>query len=285
MNRRTFLKRIFYSTISFLGLSGGSYYYAKHIEPGLLSVKNKVIHSKYLPLVFDDFRIVQFSDTHLGFHYDETQLTKLVHTINKLNPNAIVFTGDLVDNPDTYNWTQNLTNILKSLSASHGKYWVYGNHDHGGYGTEIIKDTMNHAEFKLLKNSHEKILKDGKEIVILGTDDLILGTPNLEKALLNTNESDFKILLSHEPDYATTARSYPIDLQLSGHSHGGQVRLPFIGSLYTPNYATLYTSGSYTFETERLKLYVNNGIGTTRLPFRFLCKPEITVFHLKHDEN
>lgn len=282
MNRRTFLKRIFYSTLTFLGLSGGSYYYAKHIEPRLLGINEKTISSDYLPDSFNNFRIVQFSDTHLGFHYDERQLQELVSSINDLNPNVIVFTGDLIDNPDSYNISASLTKTLKSLTASHGKYWVYGNHDHGGYGTEVIKDVMDKANFKLLQNSHDHIYENGQRITILGIDDMILGKPNLEKALLHTIESDFKILLSHEPDYATISKNYPIDLQLSGHSHGGQVRLPFLGSLYTPSYATKYTSGPYHFQNQRLFLYVNNGVGTTRLPFRFLCKPEITIFHLSH---
>lgn len=280
MNRRTFLKKALGSFLALVGLSGGAYYYAREIEPSLLHINENNITSNKIPALFHKFKIVQFSDTHIGFHYTLEQLNELVAEINALEPDLIVFTGDLVDDPFNYHWSNNLTELLNKLNASHGKYWIYGNHDHGGYGTEIVKDVMDQANFNLLINSHSIIEKDNERIVLAGIDDVMLGHPDLNTTLHQVNSDLFTILLAHEPDYADTTANFPVDIQLSGHSHGGQVRFPFIGHLHTPLYAQKYVEGKYTFDNEKLSLYVNRGIGTTRLPYRFLCRPEIHVFTL-----
>ncbi|MEN2467426.1 metallophosphoesterase [Ornithinibacillus sp. FSL M8-0202] len=281
MNRRSFIKKLLAGSLAFFGISGGTYYYARNIEPALLTLHRETIQSKKIPSSFDGFKIIQFSDTHIGFHYTLDQFQELVKKINALEPDLIVFTGDLVDKPDQYNWNPRLTKLLGSLHAPKGKFWIYGNHDHGGYGTEIVKEVMGQADFQLLKNSHHTIEQQVDRILIAGIDDVMLGQPNLSKTLENTNPDLFTILLAHEPDFADKSMEFPVDVQLSGHSHGGQVRLPFVGHLYTPLYAEKYVEGKYTFESSNLDLYVSRGIGTTRLPYRFLCKPEITLFTLK----
>lgn len=285
MNRRSFIKYIVSSFLTVIGLSGGSYVYAREIEPSLVNTHQEQFKSKYLSDAFHNFKIVQFSDTHLGFQYTLNKLRKLAHRINVLKPDIIVFTGDLVDKPDTYEWSQELIDILKTLQAPYGKFWNFGNHDHGGNGTEVLKKVMEKADFQLLQNEHVRIKKNSEYFILAGVDDMSLGKPNIEKALDQTKEDEFKVLLSHAPDFADIARKYPVDIQLSGHSHGGQVRLPFVGHLYTPSYATKYIKGTYQFEHDRLQLYVNCGIGTTRLPLRFLCVPEIYELTLKKYSN
>lgn len=282
MNRRSFLKKALGGFLTTIGLSGGTYYYAREVEPALLQITNESILSPKIPKAFNKFKIIQFSDTHLGFHYTFEQLSKLVKKINQLKPDLIVFTGDLIDDPNIFHQTDEIAKILSDLSAPFGKLWIYGNHDHGGYGTNILKTIMNTAGFTLLQNENVQIVKDHEQITIAGIDDLMLGKPDLYKTLRNTNPDLFTILLAHEPDYADHARKFPIDVQLSGHSHGGQVRLPFIGHLYTPAYATKYIQGKYIFEGEAFVLYVNQGIGTTRLPYRFLCTPELHCYTLQN---
>ena len=279
MNRRTFLKRSLGSLLTLLGLSGGTYFYAREIEPSLLTITEESITSSQIPEAFNQFKIVQFSDTHLGFHYDLEQLESLVSKINNLKPDLILFTGDLVDEPNNYHWSDKLIQLLQQLDAPEGKFWIYGNHDHGGYGTEILYETFEAADFTLLQNSASRIHREDASFVLAGIDDAMLGDPNISQALEERTDSDFTILLSHEPDLADTVKNYPVDIQLSGHSHGGQVRLPFIGDLYTPAYAEKYVQGKYTI-SDKLTLYVNRGIGTTRLPYRFLCRPELHVFTL-----
>lgn len=282
MNRRSFLKRILGSAVALIGVGSGTFYYARDIEPATLQITKEFITSQNIPIPFNDFKIIQFSDTHIGFHYSFSQLKELVKTINNQNPDVIVFTGDLIDEPQTFRSTQQLIEILQQLRAKHGKFWIYGNHDHGGYGTDMIKDIMEGAGFELLINSHAKVELENESITLAGVDDLILGSPDLQLALSNSPQEQFTILLAHEPDYADTAINYHVDVQLSGHSHGGQVRFPFVGHLYTPIYAENYIQGKYELNDGDFMLYVNRGIGTTRLPFRFLCKPELHIFTLQN---
>ncbi|GAB4072255.1 metallophosphoesterase [Barrientosiimonas marina] len=281
MNRRAFLKKLFGSFLAFAGLSGGTYYYARDIEPSLLNVQQETLVSGKLPKTFNGFKIVQFSDTHLGYHYSIDQFAELVDTINHQKPDLILFTGDLVDRPDTYDWGDDLVILLQKLKAAKGKYWIYGNHDHGGYGSDIVKKVMNQGGFTLLKNDSTEIISRNKPIVLAGIDDVMLGKPDLERTLAGTDQTLFTVLMAHEPDYADNTVHFPVDVQLSGHSHGGQVRIPFFGHLYTPLYARKYVDGKHNFENGPLTLYVSRGIGTTRLPYRFLCKPEIQVYTLQ----
>lgn len=279
MNRRTFIKKSFASLLALLGIGGGTYYYAQEIEPSMLKVHQTKLFSKRLPSSFEGFSVLQFSDTHVGFHYSLDQLSELIREINQHSPDMIVFTGDLVDAPNKFNWNGELLSILSKLNAPHGKFWVYGNHDHGGYGTEIVEEIMAKSGFTLLKNDHVLVERSTDTIALAGLDDIMLGQPDLTNALNGAADDLFTMLLVHEPDYADTVKSFPVDVQLSGHSHGGQVRIPFIGHVYTPAYAEKYVDGHYQI-SERLQLFVSRGIGTTRLPYRFLCVPEMTIYRL-----
>src|SRR5690625_4365938 len=280
MTRRYFFKAIIDALLTFIGVLSGSYAYAYYIEPRLLNNQRQKIISRNVPKPFNNFKIVQFSDTHIGFQYSLQQLEELVETINVENPDVIVFTGDLIDEPHNFTNKDELIQILKNLRATTGKYWVFGNHNHGGYGTNMIKEIMEQANFTLLKNDNIVIEKESERLIIAGIDDVMLGKPNIEQALNNVNSDDYTILLAHEPDIADRVATYPVDLQLSGHSHGGQVRLPFVGHLYTPPYAEKYVRGKYVFNDEQMTLFVSTGIGTTRLPLRFLCQPQFYTFTL-----
>ncbi|WP_042356664.1 metallophosphoesterase [Bacillus rubiinfantis] len=284
--RRTFLKRSISSIVTILGLGSGGYIYAHKIEPSQLEIKHVTIKHSLIPKSFDGLRIVQFSDTHLGFQYNLEQFQKLANTINRIKPDLICFTGDLLDNPNNYHQMNRLVPILKSLHAPLGKFCIFGNHDHGGYGSDLYRNIMEAGHFTVLLNQSSPIKHDdGSKIYLLGIDDAMLGKPDLSLTLKNVPKQYFNILLSHAPDLADHCAEYPIYWQISGHSHGGQVKIPFLGALVTPPYAQKYPEGLYKVGlSEQLTLYVNRGIGTTRLPFRFLAKPEITVFTLQSKE-
>ncbi|MFJ7728875.1 metallophosphoesterase [Neobacillus sp. NPDC097160] len=284
--RRTFLKRTFGSFLTVLGLSSGGYLYAHRIEPSLLDIQEQQIKHPLIPKSFEGIKMVQFSDTHLGFQYNLTQFKKLAAKINDLQPDIILFTGDLMDEPNKYTEMNQLVPILETLHAPLGKYCIFGNHDHGGYGSEIYRNIMETTNFNVLLNESIPIkLNDGSSIYLLGIDDAMLGNPDLPLALKKVPNNRFTLLLSHAPDLAESALQYPIHWQLSGHSHGGQVKIPFIGPLVMPPFAQKYPEGLYTIGDENpLTLYVNRGIGTTRLPFRFMAKPELTIFTLRSVE-
>lgn len=281
ITRRKFLKGLAGAFVSLFGMTSGGYVYAHQIEPSLLDIKEIEIHHPLIPKSFNDLKIIQFSDTHLGFQYSLNQLDKLVGKINSLQPDVVLFTGDLMDNPNRYKEFNNISPILKKLKAPQGKFCIYGNHDHGGYGSTLYRNIMRSSDFTLLLNEARPIKhKDGSQIYFIGIDDATLGMPDLYQAMKNTPNNVFKILLSHAPDLADAASNYDIHWQLSGHSHGGQVKIPFIGPLYTPPFARKYTEGYYLIK-EKLNLYVNRGLGTTRLPFRLMATPELTIFTLK----
>ncbi|MEC1524694.1 metallophosphoesterase [Neobacillus niacini] len=286
IKRRTFLKRTFGTFLTVLGLGSGGYFYANRIEPSLLEIKRLEIRHSLIPPSFNGTKIVQFSDTHLGFHYNINQFEKLAKKINQLEPDLIFFTGDLLDEPNKFNEINKVAPILQHLNAKIGKYCIYGNHDHGGYGSEIYRNLMELSSFTVLLNESLLIKqKDGTSISLLGIDDRMLGKPNLETAMKQVPKDSFKLLLSHAPDVADEALNYGIHWQLSGHSHGGQVKIPFVGALVIPPFAQNYPEGLYTIGQDNpLSLYVNRGIGTTRLPFRFLAVPELTVFTLTSSE-
>ncbi|MDQ0155832.1 metallophosphoesterase [Robertmurraya andreesenii] len=286
VSRRSFLKRFMGTILTTLGVSTGGYVYAGKIEPILLKINNhKLVHSN-IPSSFDEFKIVQFSDTHLGFQYTLEQLAKLVEKINSIQPDILFFTGDLLDAPNQYREIDQTISILKKLHAPFGKFAVYGNHDHGGYGTDLYRDIIEKAGFTLLLNESTRIQMNEKEhIYVIGIDDAMLGRPDLQAAISEVPDDAYKILLSHAPDLADYATNFNIQVQLSGHSHGGQIQLPFIGALVKPPFAEKYFEGFYRIgSTNPLTLYVNRGLGTTRLPFRFLSVPELTVFTLKQEK-
>ncbi|WP_088041847.1 metallophosphoesterase [Bacillus sp. EAC] len=258
--------------------------YSRSIEPKLLDMNQIEIKSKSVSKSIAGFKIVQFSDTHLGDNFSLDQLQHLVDKINDQKPDLIVFTGDLIDNSNRYDETNQIHPILKQLHAKYGKYAIYGNHDVGGAGKRVYSNVLASSGFKVLENSNVTIpFKDHHTLSIVGLDDYLLGRPDPQKAFANVQKNSFTLLLAHEPDIAKRLNDFPIDLQLSGHSHGGQVKLPFHKAIYTPPLAIDYTEGLYEIHNslKPMSLYVNRGIGTTRLPIRFFSLPEISVFTLK----
>ncbi|WP_371399544.1 metallophosphoesterase, partial [Bacillus wiedmannii] len=136
--------------------------------------------------------------------------------------------------------------ILSQIRAPLGKYAVFGNHDRGGGGGNVYEQYMKDAGFTVLVNQTQKIIgKKGDYITITGLDDFLLGEPNVQQTLQPLQKKDFNLLLVHEPDVVNQFLSYPIDFQMSGHSHGGQVRLPFVGPIITTSLAHQYVEGLY----------------------------------------
>ncbi|MGO4899644.1 metallophosphoesterase [Bacillus sp. GM2] len=279
-SRRQFLKGFLGLAAAGLFTAAGGLGYARYLEPHMLETNLIPIRHRLIPKGFDQFRIVQFSDTHLSEYFTADELSNVVSQVNALSPDLIVFSGDLIDKPHRYQEHERAVNALKKLAAPYGKLAIFGNHDHGGYGTKVYQTLMASAGFRVLRNDFMKLeLIDGSVIEIASLDDLMLGRPDYEGILSKLSEKAFSILLVHEPDAALTAKQYPVNLQISGHTHGGQIQIPVFGPLITPPYGEIYTEGMY--ETAGMKIYVNRGIGTTRLPLRFLSKPEITVFQLE----
>lgn len=253
--------------------------YAFKIEPAMLFTHYYDLNAPDRKIT-QVIRVIQLSDIQVNAYYTEHKLDKLVDKVNDLSPDVIVFTGDLFDNFSKYKAVDAVTLALSSLNASYGKYAVWGNRDYGGGASRVYADIMSDSGFTLLKNEGVTITTtNGQELFIGGLDDALLGTPDISATLGQMgNEPDYRIILLHEPDLADRLETDSADLLLAGHSHGGQVRLPFIKSPSTA-LAEKYTAGFYAL-SKNMKLYVNTGIGTSHIPVRFMVPPEIAVFNI-----
>ena len=161
----------------------------------------------------------------------------------------------------------------------HDKFAVYGNHDYGGGLEHHYRDIMEASGFHVLIN--ETVTLDRWDLTITGIDDMVIGygDPSCAEAL---PEDSYNIVLSHVPDICTELSDDPVDLMLSGHTHGGQITVPLLSDYVLPPYGRIFVRGEYPFENERnMMLYVNRGLGTTKLPLRFLASPELTAVILK----
>ncbi|WP_074011121.1 metallophosphoesterase [Numidum massiliense] len=277
LTRRQFLKKSTRWVLGACALGGLSGAYAYWVEPNWLEVKHVDVTLEQLPPAFHKFRIVHFSDLHLGHYLWPEDLTDLISHINELGPDLICFTGDFVDHETDV--VAGAVSYLSQLRAPFGQLAVLGNHDHGN-NREPVVSGLTAAGFDMLINEHVALMHKEETLYVAGVDDHLAGASDVEEALRGIPERACTILLSHEPDVADDYTRYPLALQLSGHSHGGQIRLPLLGSIYTPALAKKYTSGLYTVPDSRLQVYTTRGIGTTRLPLRVHCRPELSVITL-----
>lgn len=247
--------------------------YAMMIEPNLLRINKMEVGT----LTKGKLRVVQFSDTHLDDNYTIRDLEKLVRIINHQNPDIIVFTGDLIDSVQDGQYPEDALKTLKKLDAGLIKVAVFGNHDYGLEGYKYYQDMMEGAGFRVLVNE-SVILNAGGEMMIniVGLDDALLGNPDYKKVSSLITKKYYDILVMHEPDEISHFEQDTYELALAGHSHGGQIRIPFIGEVNTPPLAKKYVKGMYEI-TEEKKLYVSSGIGTTVIPVRLMNIPEIAV--------
>ncbi|MDQ0198762.1 metallophosphoesterase [Neobacillus ginsengisoli] len=277
INRRTFLKKAGRMSLGLMatGMIMGTYSFK--IERFWYQIKEVKLQVKNLPKAFEGWKIVQISDVHLGFHYGVEDFQPVVRMINNLNPDIIFFTGDLIQIGNRE--PELAIPLLQQLKALRGGKWaVIGNHDF--YTKDQVIQVLQNSQFKVLVNNHNFIDSNQQRLYIAGLDDVMYGSPNIGKAVEGLSDHDCVLLLAHEPDIADESSKYPIGAQFSGHSHGGQVRLPFYGPIIRQTLASNYNNGFYQVGESKMPLYVNRGIGTTNIAIRLFCRPEITVFRL-----
>ncbi|SDD19140.1 hypothetical protein SAMN02799630_02371 [Paenibacillus sp. UNCCL117] len=278
--RRAFLAKTAGVLLGIVGLPPAALAYARYAEPKWLDTERVVLHTPRLPEAFQGLTVVQFSDTHLGFNYEAEDLARLAEAVNRLKPDVICFTGDLVDYAVGTEGPA-YAEALSLMEAGLGKFAVLGNHDYFKGGDKAVAQTLTAGGFRVLRNQAVRLERDGTSLWIAGVEDMWYGKPDIAKCLNTVNPDDYVLLLSHSPDYADTVVDYPVDVQLSGHTHGGQVRIPFYGHVVVPKFGEKYTIGLYRLGTRGFQLYVNRGIGVSQHPVRFNCRPELTCFTLK----
>lgn len=248
------------------------------------SKKEDVVIKKYsLKLLrqrhTEPLKVIHISDLHLGFHYSYDDLIYHIRIINDMRPDLIIISGDLFDNIDYYQNPEHLIPLLKTLSAPLGVFFSYGNHDQRIHQTPRINRILSASHIQLLSNTGVLLNYDTEPIFLSGLDDVINSKGNVYQALKNRPEDMMTMMMVHEPDYADFVEQFYIDLQFSGHSHGGQIRIPLLGAPVKPQLGRKYVKGLY--QVGKMILHVSPGLGTTHLPIRLFCPPEITLFNIK----
>ncbi len=250
--------------------------YMKTIEPNIYIVKEYKVEDISLPDSFHGIKIVQFSDIHYGTTINKKELNKIVKKINKLKPDIIVFTGDLIDNNISINDNikEEVITSLNNLDASLYKYAIYGDED----DEKNYKEIMEKCDFKLLKNESTLLYYEENIPIVIAGFDPIDSNPNYEILSEQIEEKDisnyYKIVLAHEPDTIDNIISYNPNLVLTGSTLGGTIK---IGKPLFTNHSKHYLDYE---RIENTDLYISNGLGTKGLNIRFNNYPSISLYRL-----
>lgn len=264
-----------------------------------LSIEHHQVEYDSLPEAFNQFRVVQLSDVHIGGMVSADRFfDRITRTLTEIQPDLILFTGDLVNNFASE--LEDKSSLLRTFSSIAPSYSVLGNHDYGDYtrwddpakkheNFEKIIQYQEQAGIALLKNECIVIHRDGDSIFLAGVENW--GHPpfpqyaDLEQAINQVPQKAFTILMTHDPAHweSLSADKMGIDLTLSGHTHGMQWGIKLAGIPFSLASLTRSSWGGW-YGDDRAKLYVNRGLGTVGMPWRLDMPPEITVITLKRVE-
>jgi len=278
LSRRDFLKL---GGIAAVGLP----LYAGEVSRHELSVQRITVRLRQLPQAFRGFTIAQISDFHYAEYTEAFFIRRVVERVNQLAPDMVALTGDFITNgfwsaKDTIRFAGECAEILSHIQSPL-RYAVLGNHDCAvkPYTAAVIDALESHG-IPVLRNRSVPLERGGGRVWLAGTGDALIGDFGLQQALPAPAHRDGEsvILLAHEPDVLPLVATHNVDLMLSGHTHGGQVRFPFLPAMFLPELGQHYVEGLYRLGPTQL--YVNRGVGTVNLPFRFNCPPEITLITL-----
>lgn len=274
INRRTFIRLAGGASVAALAVDGVL------IEPNRPRLVRKQILLDRWPAHLDGYKIALLSD----FHYDSIFSVHPIRTateiVQSLQPDLVALTGDFVSVPLVGSYekaadaAEPCAQLLCKLQARHGLWAVMGNHD-SFTDPEKVTRALRSQGIQVLLNQSVPIEANGARFWLAGVDDVLGKTADLDKTLRGIPSGEATVLLAHEPDFADKVVRHPVDLQLSGHSHGGQIRLPALPPLYLPDLGRKYVWGLY--KVGPLTLYTNPGIGTVEVPVRLNCPPEVTL--------
>lgn len=283
LTRRDFLRVLGIATLDLFLLSIGGVGYGALMEPNSFRVETLRLKLPRLSRKFSGLRIAQISDIHMGGWMNPERLQRVVDLIVVEKPDLLMITGDFLIGHDIGKISEEdlngLMTELSRLADSFPTFAVLGNHD---YWTDVetVRNLLKESGITDLTNAVFTLQREDARLHICGVDDVWEGDVRLEEVIAQLQDDSAAILLAHEPDFAdTSAATGRFDLQLSGHTHGGQVVLPLLGSPILPYLGRKYPMGLY--KVEEMFQYTNRGVGMARLPIRMNCPPEITVFVLE----
>jgi len=283
LGKRVFTRRNFLKLAA--GSAAGLLFYAGEISRHELEIVYRTITLPRLPDPFAGMKVVQISDFHFQEYTEATFVEAVVRRVNEVAPDLVVMTGDFVSSkplPQRFaaRMGYHCAELLGRLECPL-RYAILGNHD-VLVGARTVTDALHTHGIPVLANSFVPLERDGRRLWLAGIADALQAWPDLTAALPRRRnpEREPLILLAHEPDFADHAVGHQIALTLSGHTHGGQILIPFLPPLLLPEMGTRYVHGLFRLG-DGMQLYVNRGIGAVNLPFRFRCPPEITVITLQ----
>jgi predicted MPP superfamily phosphohydrolase len=271
MNRRTFLKGACFGGAAALLAS-----YPVLIERQLVQRNHYRLPVPHLPRSFNGFRVVHLTDLHLGFLVSRAFIEKVIARANGLKPDVVVCTGDYVHARNSTKEIDLVWPLLSKLEAPHGVCAVLGNHDHWADTARSLYWLERSGQG--VRHTCRPIYRGKDRILIGGAGDYWEDQLKIDRCFAASDEGDCRILLTHNPDSVDTVFDTPVSLILSGHTHGGQVCLPFYGPPVLPVKNKRYSSG--LIETEKGSMFISRGIGWAIYPVRFNCPPEIAVHEL-----
>ncbi len=251
--------------------------YARFVQPFRPRVTQVVITLPRLHQHLDGLRIAFVTDTHVGPSFPAERLRPITEALEREQPDILLFGGDFISESPRFMERAMPAIAAMVPTARYGAYAVLGNHDVSNIRSRVTKPLRDHG-IRVLENESACIATDCGELWIAGVDDIVIGRANVEATFRDVPPDAACICLWHEPDYAETAEQYGPFLQLSGHTHGGQVRLPFLGPLALPKLGRRYPAGRY--QVGDMTLFVSNGIGVYRPPVRLNCPPELVIVRL-----
>lgn len=250
------------------------------IKPNWVEVKHLRLVLPRLDPAFHGYRLVQISDLHADISLTRTHLVDIVERINRQEPDLVAITGDFVSY-HAQPYVKDIAATLSQLRPRDATVAVLGNHDYW-VETALIRQTLQQSGIIELNNAIHPIRRGEAVLHIAGVDDFWQNQARLDEVMAQLPAAGAAILLAHEPDFADiSAATGRFDLQISGHSHGGQVILPFFGPLMTPPFSLKYRVGRY--QVGGMWLYTNRGLGESSIRLRINCRPEITVFTLESE--
>jgi uncharacterized protein len=254
------------------------------LAPNLPRIVRQEFYLQRWPERLSGFTVAVLSDFHYDPYFSIHPLHAAIPMVNDLHPDLVALVGDFVSVPAFGDdrkgalAAEPCAHLLRQITALHGLWAVMGNHD-DGTDPEYVTRALQAENIQVLANQSQPIERDGARFWLAGVNDVIGGSADLSKTIRPVPPGEAVVLLAHEPDFADEASQYPIDLQLSGHSHGGQIRIPFLPPLYLPELARKYVWGNYRIGP--LTLHTSAGLGTIGIPMRLNCPPEITLLTLR----
>lgn len=274
VSRRRFLQTASLFSLSSLSAASSTYQLVGTEE---IEVTQHTVRLKNLPRVFDGLKLVHLTDIHHSKFVSLNEVLRMVELSNQQDPDVVLLTGDYIT------WSKKFISpvgeALGNLKSRFGVYAVLGNHD-VRVNADQVAQALKKAHIEVLRNASARIDLRGEGLWIAGVDEYMYGESDIPAAMMEIPRLQPRILLAHNPEIIGEAARHQIDFVLAGHTHGGQVRIPYMRSINVVTQPGREVLEGFV-SNGRTQMYISRGLGKVVVPLRILCPPEIPVFYLR----